>query len=80
MLGAQYLKHKVFSFELRRCEAMQGGGSGGMLPRKCFEKNCKIWCILGPILAFKVLLFLLFFFVVFFLGGGIYLFFLMLPL
>ena len=85
MLGAQYLKHKVFSFELRRREAMQGGGgggSGGMLPRKCFEKNCKIWCILGPILAFKVLLFLLVFFVVFFFwgGGGIYLFFLMLPL
>ena len=37
-----------------------------MLPRKCFEKNCTIWCILGPILAFKVLLFLLFFF-----GGGV---------
>ena len=35
-----------------------------MLPRKCFEKNCTIWCILGPILAFKVLLFLLFW------GGG----------
>ena len=50
-----------------------GGGSGGMLPRKCFEKKCTIWCILGPTLAFKVLLFLLFFlfFVVFFfLGGG----------
>ena len=31
-----------------------------MLPRKCFEKKCTIWCILGPILAFKVLLFLLF--------------------
>ena len=29
MLGAQYLKHKVFSFELRRREAMQGGGGGG---------------------------------------------------
>ena len=76
MLGAQYLKHKVFSFELRRREAMLGGGggSGGMLPRKCFEKNCTIWCILGPILAFKVLLFLLFFFFFFFffffLGGG----------
>ena len=43
-----------------------------MLPRKCFEKNCKIWCILGPILAFKVLLFLLFFFFFFFFffGGG----------
>ena len=26
MLGAQYLKHKVFSFERRRCEAMLGGG------------------------------------------------------
>ena len=45
MLGAQYLKHNVFSFELRRREAMLGGGgggggggSGGMLPRKCFEK------------------------------------------
>ena len=38
-----------------------GGGPGGMLPRKCFEKNCTIWCILGPILAFKILLFLLFF-------------------
>ena len=38
-----------------------------MLPRKCFEKNCTIWCILGPILAFKVLLFLLFF-----LGGGVF--------
>ena len=44
-----------------------GRGSGGMLPRKCFEKKCTIWCILGPILAFKVLLFLLFFF--FFLFG-----------
>ena len=59
---------------------MQGGlGSGGMLPRKCFEKNCTIWCILGPILAFKVLLFLLFFFLFFF-GGGGGIFFLMLPL
>ena len=45
-----------------------------MLPRKCFEKNCKIWCILGPILAFKVLLFSLFF-LVFFLGGGLFVFF-----
>ena len=81
MLGAQYLKHKVFSFELRRREAMQGGGSGAMLPRKYFEKNCTIWCILGPILAFKVLLFLLFFFFFFFFwGGGGICFFLMLPL
>ena len=40
MLGAQYWKHKVFSFERRRREAMLGGGgSGGMLPRKWFEKN-----------------------------------------
>ena len=29
MLGAQYLKHKVFSFERRRREAMLGGGGGG---------------------------------------------------
>ena len=28
MLGAQYLKHKVFSFERRRREAMLGGGGG----------------------------------------------------
>ena len=33
-----------------------------MLPRKCFEKkNGTIWCILGPILAFKILLFCCFF-------------------
>ena len=41
MLGAQYLKHKVFSFERRRRPDMLGGvgaGSGGTLPRKCFEK------------------------------------------
>ena len=43
--------------------------SGGMLPRKCSEKNFTIWCILGPILAFKVLLFLLFFW------GGLFFFF-----
>ena len=31
MLGAQYLKHKVFSFERRRRETMlrDGGGGGG---------------------------------------------------
>ena len=29
MLGAQYLKHKVFSFERRRRQAMLGGGGGG---------------------------------------------------
>ena len=72
MLGAQYLKHKVFSFERRRRETMLrdggGGGSGGMLPRICFGKKGTIWCILGPILAFKILLFLLFlcFFICFF--------------
>ena len=64
MLGAQYLKHKVFSFERRRREAMLrgGGGPGACSPRKCFEKKCTIWCILGPILAFKVLLFWGFFY------------------
>ena len=36
MLGAQYLKHKVFSFELRRREAMQGGGGG---PGACSPEN-----------------------------------------
>ena len=30
MLGAQYLKHKVFSFERRRREAMLRGGGGGV--------------------------------------------------
>ena len=60
--GRNYLKHKVFSFERRRREAMLGGGGvRGHAPPKCFEKNCTIWCILGPILAFKILLFLLFF-------------------
>ena len=33
--GAQYLKHKVFSCERRRREAMLGG-SGDMLPHKMF--------------------------------------------
>ena len=70
MLGAQYLKHKVFLFERRRREAMLGGGGGGgggggcpgaCSPENGFKKNCTIWCILGPILAFKILLFLLFF-------------------
>ena len=59
--GGGVIFNKVFSFERRRCEAMLGG-SGGMLPQTCFEKlYCTIWCILGPILAFKILLFLLFF-------------------
>ena len=40
MLGAQYLKHKVFSFELRRREAMQGGGGvRGHAPPKMFWKK-----------------------------------------
>ena len=58
--GAQYWKHKVFSCARRRCEAMLGG-YGGMLPRIFFFKMVQFsafWCILGPILAFKILLFL----------------------
>ena len=47
MLGAQYLKHKVFSFERRRREAMLGGGGGGGVrghaPPKMFLKKCTIW-------------------------------------
>ena len=35
MLWAQYLKHKVFSFERRRREAMLGGGG----PRVCSPEN-----------------------------------------
>ena len=53
--GAQYFKHKVYSCEGRRREAMLGGSS--MLSWKFFEKNCAIWCILGPIKAFITLLF-----------------------
>ena len=43
--GAQYLKSRVFLRERRRREAMLGG-SGGMLPRKIFDKNGAIRCIL----------------------------------
>ena len=42
MLGAQYLKHKVFSFELRRREAMQGGGGpGACSPENVLKKIVK---------------------------------------
>ena len=45
------------------------GGPGACSPENVM-KNCTIWCILGPILAFKILLFLLFlgFFYLFFLN------------
>ena len=33
----------------------------GACSRENVLKNCTIWCILGPILAFRILLFLLFF-------------------
>ena len=36
------------------------GGPGACSPENVL-KNCTIWCILGPILALKILLFLLFF-------------------
>ena len=41
------------------------GGYGGMLPRIFFKKMVQFgafWCILGPILAFEILLFLSFLF------------------
>ena len=50
-----YLKHELFSCVHKRQEAMLGGP--GHPPRKFYEKNGAIWCILGHILAFKNLLF-----------------------
>ena len=50
------LKHKVYSCERRRREAMLGGPACSLV--KYFEKNCAIWCILGPIKDYITLLFL----------------------
>ena len=43
-----------------------GWGCGACSPGNVL-KNCTIWCFLGPILAFKILLFVLGFFICFFL-------------
>ena len=59
--GAQCLKHTSTYMRAQKARS-HARGSLGMLPKKCFEKkNGTIWCILGPILAFKILLFLMLF-------------------
>ena len=66
MLGAQYLKHKVFSFERRRREAMLGGGGvRGHAPPKMFWKKLYNLVHSRAHLSLKILLFWGFFLFVF---------------